>query len=318
MKSHSNSTLNAVRRASAIFLFGTSVLVAIPANGQLFVTDFGKIGEYTLSGEPVAPALVTGLDAAIGTAMSGSYLYVANTGGSGHGPIGEYTTSGATVNASLITTASNGPPFGIAVAGGNVFVANFSAGTVSEYDATTGAVKHSSLIAGLNNPVSIAVSGSTLYVGNQGSNTIGEYTISGATIRPTLVSGLQNPQSIAVSDDGAYLYVTNENGGGNNGTVGKYTTSGVTVAAPLISGLNTPDAVAVYGDELFVGSFHGQTVGEFTTSGAIVDAALISVTGRVTAITIGSAVPEPSTLIVLALAGLLVCFRQIVKKTQSN
>ena len=39
------------------------------------------------------------------------------------GTIGEYTTSGATVNASLITGLND--PDGIAVSGGNLFVANF-------------------------------------------------------------------------------------------------------------------------------------------------------------------------------------------------
>ena len=45
------------------------------------------------------------------------------------GTIGEYTTSGATVNAALIS-GLNGP-FGLAVAGSNLFVTNAFGGTIS-------------------------------------------------------------------------------------------------------------------------------------------------------------------------------------------
>ena len=51
--------------------------------------------------------------------MSGSNLFVANYGS---GTIGEYTTSGATVNAALVSGLNE--PFGIAVSGSNLFVAN--------------------------------------------------------------------------------------------------------------------------------------------------------------------------------------------------
>ncbi len=82
------------------------------------------------------------------------------------------------VNASLIS-GLNGP-WGIAVSGSNLFVANYGNSTIGEYT-TSGAVgeclaDHGVKLALLN----IAVSGSNLFVTNYGNGTIGEYTTSGA------------------------------------------------------------------------------------------------------------------------------------------
>ena len=64
-------------------------------------------------------SLVSGLSVPAGIAVSGSNLFVANTG---NGTIGEYTTSGGVVNASLVSGLND--PVGIAVSGSNLFVVN--------------------------------------------------------------------------------------------------------------------------------------------------------------------------------------------------
>ena len=92
--------------------------------------------------------------------------------------------------------------------GQDIFVANFSSGTIGEYT-TSGATVNPSLISGLNTPIGLAVSGSNLFVTSFDAGTIGEYTTSGATVNPSLVSGLNVPYSIAVS--GSNLFVVNEN-----------------------------------------------------------------------------------------------------------
>jgi hypothetical protein len=72
------------------------------------------------------------------------------------GTIGEYNaTTGATVNASLISGLNE--PGGIAVSGGNLFVADFGFGIIGEYNATTGATETFALVSGLNGPAFIAV-----------------------------------------------------------------------------------------------------------------------------------------------------------------
>jgi hypothetical protein len=81
-------------------------------------------------------------------------LFVANSGGQYGDNIGEYTTAGATINGSLVTGLSN--PNGVAVSGGDIFVANTYPGEISEYT-TTGAPVNTSLITGLDYPWGVAV-----------------------------------------------------------------------------------------------------------------------------------------------------------------
>jgi hypothetical protein len=126
------------------------------SGSSLFVTNaaWGTIGEYTTSGEVVNASLISGLGtpgSLSSIAVSGANLFVVNQGDTN--TIGEYTTDGTTVNASLI---SGFVPYGIAVSGSNLFVANYNAGTIGKYT-TSGAVVNASLISGLNQPIGIAV-----------------------------------------------------------------------------------------------------------------------------------------------------------------
>jgi hypothetical protein len=151
--------------------------------------------------------------------------------------VGEYTTSGATVNAALLSGL--GYPTGIAVSGGNLFVASLNNGTIGEYT-TSGATVNAALISGLSGPQGIALSEGNLFVvTNFNGGTIGKYTTSGATVNATLVSGLGAPVGIAVS--GGNLFVTEFYGN----TIGEYTTSGATVNAALVSGVISPNFIAV-------------------------------------------------------------------------
>ena len=185
-------------------LFALVLLAIFASTGaaradEIFVTNIdvppnfvSTIGAYTTSGATVNPALISGLTDALGIAVSGSNLFVANLNGN---TIGEYTTSGATVNASLISGLNF--PTDIVVSGPFLFVTNdVASGTVGEYT-TSGATVNASLISGLNFPITIAVSGSDLFVGTL-NGTIAEYTTSGALVNPALISGLNIPQGIAI------------------------------------------------------------------------------------------------------------------------
>src|SRR5260370_22995615 len=58
-------------------------------------------------------------------------IFVTSNVVDGKDTVGEYTTSGATVNAALLSAL--GFPTGIAVSGGNLFVASLNNGTIGEY-----------------------------------------------------------------------------------------------------------------------------------------------------------------------------------------
>ena len=108
------------------------------------------------------------------------------------GTVGEYTTSGATVNASLITGLDD--PAGIAVSGGDLFVAETNIDAISEYNATTGGLINFAFVTGLSGPAGIAVSGGDLFVTSLNQGTVGEFNATtGATVNASLVTGLNRP-----------------------------------------------------------------------------------------------------------------------------
>ena len=117
---------------------------------------------------------------------------------------------------------------------GQLFVAGYESGTISEYT-TGGSTINASLISGLNGPQKLAVAGDDLFVTS--GNTVGEYTISGATVNASLISGLNVPVGLAVV--GNDIFVTT---GGN--TIGEYTTSGTPVNTELILATGGPNSLA--------------------------------------------------------------------------
>jgi hypothetical protein len=297
-------------------LVATMALWGTPAladTGAVFVVNTngttGTIGEYTTDGATVNPALITGLSNPWGIAVSGDHLYVSNIG---NGTIGEYTTSGAVVNANLITGLTC--PVGIAVSGTDLYVVNqgdSTSGWIGKYDATTGAAVNPILITGLNNgPYRVAVSGGFLFLDNYGvggAGTIGKYTTDGVAVNPALITGLVYAQGIVVSEPD--LYVVNEY---PHGYIGKYHTDGSTVNASLFTTGWYPDSepndLAMYEGNLFVLDSQADRIGVYTTDGDTIDASRI--TGfkgpagwSVASIAVAS-IPEPSTLVLLGIAGI--------------
>ena len=229
----SDGTLNKYDATTGA-LVNTSLISGLPNNIQgiavsgsdLYVVSAGNwlvgsggVGKYTTSGGVVNANLISGPNAPVAVAVSGSYLYVAES--AVHRAIHKFTTSGALVTYGLVPDLYPDSTDQIAVSGSHLF-AVIDYGEISEYDATTGAVINANLASGN----SIAVSGSDLFVGN--GSTIAEYdATTGAVINTNLASG----SLIAVS--GSDLFV------GHNGTIGVYdATTGAVKNASLFSGLN--------------------------------------------------------------------------------
>src|SRR5215475_12685714 len=132
---------------SGSFLFVSGNIVETPTNGT--------IGVYTTSGATVNPALISAVSVPPGISISGSDLFVVNTG---TGTVGKYTTSGDPVNPALISGLDF--PVGIAVSGSNLFVVKADLlpgfGSIGEYT-TSGDTVNPALISGLSFPSGIAV-----------------------------------------------------------------------------------------------------------------------------------------------------------------
>jgi hypothetical protein len=268
-------------------------------HAQVFLTyslggSNGAIGEYSPSGAPIDPTLVTGAVGGGGIAVIGSDIYVTNTT---TGTVGEYTLSGQTINDTLISGLSL--PYGITPLGSNLLVCDDGHQKVAEYTAT-GTLLNSSFLSGFSNG-GIVVSGSNFFITNLTAGTVGEYTTSGAVVNPSFITGLNLPYAIALS--GSHLFVSS---GMFSYTIGEYdATTGATINASLITGIGQCYGIAVLGDNLLVsqngnGVAGAAGVSEYTLSGDLVNASFISGLTGAGAIMV---IPEPSAW--SALLGLL-------------
>jgi hypothetical protein len=220
-----NATTGAAINASLISVSaGVSYPTGLALSGdKLFVANAGSntVGEYNINNSKVVLSnpkfIAEGLSWPIGLAISGNNLYVAN--GNGNESVGVYdATTGAAINANLVPyTGVLGGPWALAVSGdGNtLFVAhyaqygnvkNIGLGSVSSYDAKSGAVINANLVLGLKGPVALAVSGNTLYVVNSGytganTGSVGTYSAgSGDAIKANFITGLDQPFGIATPE----------------------------------------------------------------------------------------------------------------------
>jgi WD40 repeat protein len=213
-------------------------------------------------------------------------IYVADGDSNGNGTfVREFGLSGAPIKDPLVSYPASSSPYprGVAVSDGNLFVSNSGLGTISKYDAITGATINASFVSGLHAPNGIAVYQGKLFVVSTPDNLIGVYdATTGAALNAHFVtSGLFGPYDIAVS--GGHLFVTNGTQGNGNTYVGEYdATTGAALNTHLITGLKNPLGIAVDGNYLYVVNYdpkqsHNSTVGEYdATTGAAVNAALVS------------------------------------------
>jgi hypothetical protein len=204
------------------------------------------------------------------------------------GSIGEYNAStGIAINANFITGLNY--PYGFALSGNTLFVANYGGTTVGTYNATTGAAINANFITGLSDPEGLAVSGDTLFVsqlivigGTAEGTTVGTYNATtGAVINANFITGLSGNITFGLAVSGNDLFVANDGAVGSEvqGTVGEYNaTTGAAINVNFITGLTEPFGLAVSGNTLFVSNgYSGHTVGKYNAStGAAINANFIT------------------------------------------
>lgn len=190
---------------------------------------------------------------AIGCASSASQAVTVNAPPTSpiSGPIG--TTS---------TFVSSGVslPYAIAKdASGNLYVANFSANTISKI--TPSGTVSTFVSSGLSRPAALAFDASgNLYVANYSANTISRVT-TGGVVSSFVSTGLSSPAGLAFDASGN-LYVANY----SNGTISRVTTSRV-VSTYVSSGLSSPAGLAFDASgNLYVANYSNSTVSKITTS----------------------------------------------------
>lgn len=124
-------------------------------------------------------------------------------------------------------------PTGLLLSGNTLYAGNIGNGTVTEYNATTGA--QGITISTGSQPVDMAISGNNLYVANAVSNTVTEYNAtSGGSALLTISSNISNPQAIFLS--GGNIFVAN----GNNNTITEENATTGALVNTFSSGVNHP------------------------------------------------------------------------------
>jgi hypothetical protein len=194
------------------------------SGGYLYTLDYqGTIGKYTLSGAPVDATLVAGDDGSQAFAISGSDIFVYNLL---HGRVEEYTTAGALVTKTLITGLPSAFVAGIAVSGGDLFLAD-GASNISEYT-TSGTLVNPDVATPLAGGLFVTLDGSDLYTDDIGG--ISEYTTSGTLVRKDFIPG---PVPDVLAIDGSDILLAGYDGG----NVVEYTSSGTLVTSTFATGL---------------------------------------------------------------------------------
>ena len=116
--------------------------------------------------------------------------------------------------------------------GNDLFVGNNFVGSVSKFDATTGA--GGPFFGGVSNPLKLALFGNNLFVSDNGR--VAEYdATTGALINPTFITGLSGANGLAIL--GNNLFVASN----GSGTVGEYDA----ITANFITGLSSPAGLAL-------------------------------------------------------------------------
>lgn len=280
----------------------------------------GSIGEYSNSGVPLKPSLISGLGIVQDITISDNTLYVLTiapgTNGAAYG-VGAYTTSGQPINPSLISRVAPSleTATAIAVSGNSIFIGTTANnGTVEQYT-TSGTLVNPALITELWPDFAVlgdmAISGGNLFVSSVRfgpHDTVGEYSLTGAPINPALIS-FSNGFASALAVSGSNIYVRNSTNQEERGvdTIAEYTSSGALVNPAFISGLTDPFAIAISGSDIFVGEANlgSPKVGKYTLSGEPIDASLITGVGPAIAVTESVAnVPDSFATLWLALPAL--------------
>jgi hypothetical protein len=189
----------------------------------------------------------------------------------GDSGISEYTLSGSPVAAPLVSGSDVNQPFGMAISGDTMYVANMGSDTIGTYNATTGAPINTSFVSGvgLNQPADILLSGDTLYVASIGGSSPSDadqgaiYAFDAATGAMIgtgpLATGLDYSEYMALS--GNTLYVSNWT------TVEAFnaTTGAEIGTGPLIKGDNVR-GLALNGNDLYVVDAGLGTVTEYNAT----------------------------------------------------
>ncbi|GEM_PF-3842049 len=147
----------------------------------------------------------------------------------------------------------------------NLYVANYSGNTITQYDPSTGQYKTIFSSTGLNKPWGMALSpdNNYLYVCNSGSHNVVKYDFNTGQYLGTVINTVVNyPIDLLFGPDG-YLYVSNHGGD----TVTSFDLSGPTATLKRTFSVSTPAGIAFDSNGfLYVGNHVGRNIVKFNAT----------------------------------------------------
>ena len=255
--------------------------LAIDAFGNVWVTNFvgSSVTELSPNGSALSDVGFAGTafpvgfnPAEIGIDANGN-VWVANSGNSQNvSSVSVLDPAGSPTLGSPLSTGGLSAPFGLAIApSGNVWVANYSGDSVSEFNAAGAANTAAGFpVAVGTNPWSVAVDAAGyVWVANKTDNTVSQLNAAGGVLNTTAAGygGIAQPYQIAVDPSGN-VWLANLSG---TNLTELTVANEVVISGTSISGggLNGPAAVAFdAAGNAWAANSTSSTVSELTAGGA--------------------------------------------------
>jgi hypothetical protein len=216
----------------------------ISANdGDLYISDDGTDIIFRLSPAAIASAGYTattvalGLNAPMGLAVDGSYLY------SGSISTGDVTRMGKDGSSPAVIASGGSQSWGLDVDATTIYIADNHTDDI--WGAPIGGGALTSLVSNLSNNVEVVVDGSTLFIGDFSTNTVYTAPTSGGTAQ-ALVNIANSATGIAFDD--TYLYM----GIGSDGKVLRVLKDGSGPVDELATGLTYVWGLTLVGNDLYI------------------------------------------------------------------
>lgn len=297
-------------------LLGAACLVALgasSANAAFIVAEGATAQLYSSSGTSLG-AFATGFSTAIGVAEGGGYVFISDYSAG----VNKYSTSGTPLG---VVNSNSGPyahgPTGIAFSGGRIDTAGFNGNVVmSSGPDFPSPGPQGSEDGDPATPISYLYTDSP--VGPHGMTSAAPNGFSGVyytTSKPSDNSGTLsywNPGVSALDSIIAFAPGTTPRGvvaDGAGSLYGALFSTGeiwkrdsIGTVTTWKTGLNSPVGVAIDGGNLYVSSFHGQSITGYSLADGSQQSTFSTLGGAQYFII--TAVPEPGTIGLLAVAGL--------------
>lgn len=178
--------------------------LAISGN-YLYVAESDRISKIDISlASPLKSDLVTGLSSPDAVLIQGNTLYISEYGVSSTS--GKISKIDITSPTPIMTTLATDIPgsTGIAIGGDNLYIAEYKSGKITKFNLTT--LVKTDFLSNLNGPTGLFVDGNILYFSQFDSNKISKVDITQAV--PTVINvleGLDEPAFLTMANSKLYL-----------------------------------------------------------------------------------------------------------------